>query len=113
MQQASRHEMFMTNGKTAGNQCFVTLQIDQTNVCAVADQNIAVATLQCGARDDTMCARAARLVDPASDRAEPGPTVLVAERNAVVHLVNVRRRMKPIGILKLPSQTAGKERPNS
>src|SRR6202035_3354898 len=89
------------------------LQIDQTNVCPITDQNIAVATLQRGARDDTVSARTARLVDPGSDGAEPGPTVLVVERNAVVHLVDVRRRMKPIGVLNLPSQTAGKDRPNS
>ena len=110
VKQASRHEMLMAGGDTACDQRLVTLEIDQTDVCTITDQNIAVAALQRGARDDAMSARTTRLVDPGGDRIQPGPTILIGERNTAVHLVDVGGRMKPIGVLELPSQMQCEER---
>ena len=69
VQQASRHEVLMPGGDAARDQGLVTLEIDQTNVGTIADQNIAVAALQRGTCDDAVSARSTRLVDPGGDRA--------------------------------------------
>src|SRR6476620_4119566 len=105
--------MLMPRGDTARDQGLVALQIDETDVGPIPDQNIAVAALQGGARDDAMSTRAARLVDPVGDRMQPGPTVLVGEWNAAVHLVDVRSWMKPIRVLEFPSETGSKKRSDS
>ena len=65
--------MLMTGGDTARDQCLVTLEVDQTDVYTITDQNIAVAALQRGACDDAVSARMTRFVDPGGDRAQPGP----------------------------------------
>ena len=54
VQQAARHKMLMTGGDAARNQRFVALEVDQANVRAIPDKNIAVTALQCGACDDAV-----------------------------------------------------------
>src|SRR6185312_16655319 len=76
------------------------------------DQHIAVAALERGARDDAVPARTTRLVDPGGDRILPGPTITIGKRNAIMHLVDVRSRMKPIGVLELPSEMGSQQRSN-
>jgi hypothetical protein len=43
------------------------------------------------------------------DRVQPGPTILIGEGNAAVHLVDVGSRMEPIGMLELPSEAESEE----
>jgi hypothetical protein len=71
--------MLMTGGDAAGDQRLIALEIDQTNVGAIADQSITVAPLQSGACDRAVSARTTALVDPSGDCLEPGPTILVSE----------------------------------
>jgi len=63
-----------------------------------------------GACDDAVSAGMAATVNPSGDRIQPGPTVLIGERNAAVHLLDVRGRVKPVAILKFPSHASGKQR---
>lgn len=90
-----------------------SFEIDEAHVPAFADQNIAVAALERGAPDDAACPRGARLVDPGGNRAQPRPAVLIGQRNALPHLVDVRRRMKRIGVAELPLERSGEERSDS
>jgi hypothetical protein len=46
----------MTGGDTARDQRLVTLEVDQAYIGAIPDQNIAVAALERGTRDDVMSA---------------------------------------------------------
>src|SRR4051794_13878224 len=101
--------MLMTGGDTARDERLVAFQVDQTDIRATADQNIPVAALQRGARDDGVSARMARVVDPAGDRRQPGPAIVVRERDAPVHLVDVGGRVKPIGVPELPPKTRREE----
>ena len=101
------------HGHAAGDQLFASFEIDEAHVPAFADQNIAVAALERGAPDDAACRRGARLVDPGGNRAQPRPAVLIGQRNALPHLVDVRRRMKRIGVAELPLERSGEERSDS
>jgi hypothetical protein len=105
--------MLVAGGDTARDQCFVALEVDQANVRAIADQDIAVVALQRGTGDDAVSARTTRLVDPGSDRAQPRPTILIGEGNTVVHLLDVGCRVEPIGVLEFPSGAKGLARPES
>src|SRR5271168_269356 len=96
--------MLVAGGDTACDQRLVTLEVDQTDVCTITDKNIAVAALQRGTCDDIMSTRTTRLIDPGGDRVQPGPPILVGERNAAVHLVDVGSGMEPIGVLEFPLQ---------
>ena len=102
--------MLMTGGNTTCDERLVAFQVDQADVDATADQNIPVAALQRGAGDDGVSARKARVVDPAGDRRQPGPAILVRERDAAMHLVDVGGRMKPIGVLELPPKARREQR---
>src|ERR1700691_3377726 len=104
--------MLVAGGDAACDQCLVTLEVDQTDIRTIANQNITVAALECGARDDAVSARATRLVDPDGDRFQPGPTILVGERDAFVDLLDIGGRVKPIGILELPLE-AQREEPSN
>ena len=54
VKQTSRHEMLMTDCDAARDQLLTTLEIDQTHVGPIPDQNIAVAALQRRACDDAV-----------------------------------------------------------
>jgi hypothetical protein len=59
-----------------------------------------------------MSAGMAATVNPSGDSVQSGPTVLIGERNAAVHLLDIGGRVKPVGILKFPSHASGKQRSN-
>ena len=101
--------MLMAGSDAARDQRLIALEVDQTNGGTIADQNITVAALESGACDDGASARTTAVVDPGGDRGQPGPTILVGKRNAVVHLVDVGSRVKPVGIFELPSQPRGEK----
>src|SRR5580704_11772212 len=101
--------MLVTGGKAARDQVLLALEVDQPHVGAVADENIAVAPLERRAWDDAVPTRMAGLIDPGGDRLQPRPAILVSERNAAVHLVDIGRGVKPIGILELPMQTVSQQ----
>ena len=63
----------MTGGDTAGDQRFIALEMDQTNVGTIADQNITVAALQSGACDRAVSARTTAVVDKSGDCLEHRP----------------------------------------
>ena len=58
--------------------------------------------------DNAARAQTTGAIDPSGDRVQPGPTILIGERNTVVHLLDVGSRVKPIGVLT-PSAGAKRE----
>jgi hypothetical protein len=87
-----------------------TLKAAARAVGTITDQNLAVTALESRTRDDVMAARTTRLADPGGAGVQPAPPILVGERNAIVHLVDVGSRMEPIGVLELPSQAQSEKR---
>ena len=104
LKQALRHEMLVTGSDAACDQLLIALEMDEMNVGTIANQDIAVAAFQSRACDNAARAQTTVAVDPSGDRVQPGPTIVVGERNTVVHLLDVCSRVKPIGVLELPSQ---------
>src|SRR5215471_15379548 len=102
--------MLVTGCEATCDECFVALEIDQTDVLAITNQDAAIAPLQRRARNDAMTAGRPRLVYPFGDRREPRPPVFVSQRNAAMHLVDISWGMKPIAVLELPLQTHGQQR---
>ena len=49
----------------------------------------------------------AQLVDPGSDRGEPGLAVLIGQRRAARHLGDILGRVKGIGVAEGPAETPG------
>ena len=44
--QGGRHEMAAPGGEARGDRCFVAAKIDQTHIASIADQNVAIGSLQ-------------------------------------------------------------------
>src|SRR5262245_10616598 len=93
-----------------GDQRLVTLEINETDVRSVTDQDISITALQRRTGNDAVPAATTHLVNPGCDRVKPGPAILIGQRNTLMHLVNIGCGMKPIGIRELPMQTLGQQR---
>ena len=77
---------FVPRRDTPCDQRFITTEID---IVTVADQHGAVAALERRTGNDWLTATSAGLVDPVSDRYEPGRAVVVAEWRSRLHFVNI------------------------
>lgn len=72
-----------------------------------AAQKVPVRPLEGRARHDRGGRRGFLLADPAGDRREPGPAVLVGQRVAGAHLLNVRRRVEVVPLRRRPTKPIG------
>src|SRR5262245_8868292 len=99
--------MLVPRGDATRDQRLLAREVDETDIATRADQHVTVPALERRARDDAMSAAAPNLVDPAGDRVQPRPTVLVGERDALVHFLDVGGRVKPVAILERPVQAPG------
>ena len=88
----------------------VAFEENQPNVAPLADQDIAIGALERRAGDDAVIASLAGGVDPGGDGVQPGPAVLIVQRLAVMHLLDVRLRMKPVAVLIGPMQAMREHR---
>lgn len=52
----------------------------------------------------------ARLVDPGGDGPEPRPAVLIRERHAALHLLDIGGRVEPVGVLEGPIEPVRQHR---
>ena len=105
VEQLRRHEMIGARGDAARDEILIALEIDQPDVLPLADENVAIGPLERRAGDDAMIAGAPRGVDPIGDGMQPGPAILVGERLAMVHLLDVSFGMKPVAVFVKPVQT--------
>ena len=60
--------MLVPGGDTTRNQRLITLEVDQTDIGAITDEDIAVASLERRAGNDGTSTRGTRLVNPGGDR---------------------------------------------
>jgi hypothetical protein len=106
-QQARRHEMAVARHQSRDDERLIALQIDEADIGPIADDDLPVAPFECRAGDDAVLFVAPPLVDLPGDRREPGNTVGVVERNAVLHLSDVAGAVEIVGIGERPAQTPG------
>src|SRR5436190_4854708 len=104
VEELRRHKVPLARGQPPQDQIAVAFEIDEGDIGALPDENIAVRTFERRAGNHAMIASLSRRIDPGRDGIEPGPAVLVGERLAPMHLVDVRLGMKPIGVLVDPMQ---------
>src|SRR5262245_10510887 len=88
VEQRGRHEVRVARRESPRDQVPIALEIDEADIGAVTDQDIAVGTLERRARDGAMVADPPRRVDPGGDAVQPGPAILVGERHTAVHLLD-------------------------
>ena len=74
---------------------------------ASVHENVAIGALQRRAGDHGVLAGLADPVDLVGDRLQPGPAILIGERMAGAHLVDIAFGMKPVAILEGPAQAFG------
>src|SRR6266571_2631716 len=110
VQQARRHEVTVAGGHASRDQRLAALQIDETYVPAAVDDDVAIAALERRAGEHDVPAGAARFVDERGDGVEPRPAVLVGERDALVHLLDIGGRVEPIAVLEFPAEAPGQQR---
>src|SRR5215467_8330598 len=96
--------MIGTRGNTPGDQVAIAFQENQAYVPPVTDQNVAVDTLESGTGHDAVPAGAPGGIDPVGNGMQPWPTVFISKRLAVVHLLDIGLRMKPVAVLVNPMQ---------
>ena len=104
VEQRGRHEMRVACREPPGDQVPIALEIDEADIGAATDQDIAIGTLERRASDGAMIPDAPRRIDPGGDAVQPGPAILVGERHAAVHLLYVRRGVEPVALLEDPIQ---------
>ena len=92
------------------DQLAVALEEHQPDIAAVADQDVAIDAAQRRAGDDAVTAGLPGRVDPGGDRAQPGPAILVGQRLAVMHLLDIRGRVEPVAVLVDPMQAVRQHR---
>src|SRR5260221_309919 len=110
VEQPRRHEMAMACGETMRDQIGVAFEIDNSYIRAVANDDVAVTTLQCRAGYDPLPALGAPAIDLCGDGLEPGEAIGIVQRDTAAHLGDVRGRMEIIGFGKAPAEAAGEER---
>src|SRR5215831_8250511 len=112
VEQRGWHEMPIARRQPARDQVPLALEIDDTDIGAIADQDIAISPFERRARDGAMIADTPRRVDPGRNAMQPGPAILIGEWHAAMHLLDVRRRVEPVALLEDPIQPVGEHRRN-
>jgi len=100
-QQARRHIFVHAGGDPRTDQLRGAFEIDEEDRFAgLADEVLAIGALERRARADGHAFLRRGLMQGMGQRSEPGPTVLVRQRNAGPHLLLVGLRMKIVAVEK-------------
>src|SRR5262245_5227945 len=105
LQQACRHEMIVAARQMPGDMLAAATKIDQPCFRSIIDDDLAIRWLEGGAGDNTRLLLSALTVDPSGHALEPRLSIRIGQRNAGMHLGNVRFRMKRVAFLESPAET--------
>jgi hypothetical protein len=83
-------------------------QVDEAHVARALDP-LAIAALQRRAREDHVARLRCHLAQPVDDAVEPRPAIVVGERDAGAHLLDVGGRMQVVRVDQRPAE-GGRER---
>src|SRR5579872_6738373 len=112
VEQAGRHEMALAPGKALGDQRLVSIEEDEADVVAPAQQYVSIGVFQSRAGNHDMAARFADAADLIGDRFKPRPAVFVGQRMSGAHLFDVARGVKAVAVFERPLQTLGERSGN-
>src|SRR6478609_8626009 len=98
VEERRRHEVAGTVRHALGEQLGGAREVDEAHGPAGRAQQVAVRALERRARADTRAAGVGLRAQPVADGLEPGPAVVVRERRARGHLVDVRLRVELVGL---------------
>src|SRR5262245_25889442 len=112
VEQGGWHEMPVACRQPARDQVPPALKIDDADIGALANQDIAIGAFERRAGDGAMIPDAPRRVDPGGNAMQPGPAVLIGQRLAGVHLPDVGLRVEPVAVLVDPVQPVREHRRN-
>src|SRR5262245_8474675 len=104
--------MLVACRQPARDQVLLTLEIDDADIAALANQDIAIGAFECGAGDGAMIPGAPSRVDPGGNAMQPRPAILICQRLAGVHLPDVGLRVEPVTVLVDPVQPTREHRGN-
>jgi hypothetical protein len=107
LQQGGREEMPVPVPQPLLKPLTVEIQEDQPRLRTAIEQQIAIGPPQRGTGDHHRFPGRDASVHPGRDGSQPGPAVLVGERDAGVHLLDVLCRVEVVGVGETPVQPAG------
>src|SRR5262249_58638403 len=99
VEQQRWHEMPVSRRQPTRDQIPPAFEIDDADVGALADQDIAIGAFERRACDGAMVAGAPRRIDPGGDALQPGPAILVGEGLPAPHFLDPRLRLEPAALL--------------
>ena len=112
VEQAGRHEMPFAVAHPVADQLPIPFEIDQPDVAAIADQDLAIGLLERRAGDDDGLTLGATARDFVGDRLQPGPAIRVGEGLARAHLGDIGRRVETVAILEAPAEAPAERLPD-
>src|SRR5262249_28900318 len=102
--------MSLPLAQALGEEGKISRQIDELHPRRIGHVDLAIAFLDSRARDYGGVAARERIVDVGTDRRQPRLAVAVGERNAMAHLLDVRARMKLVGVSEGPGELRGERK---
>src|SRR5260370_31611631 len=103
-QQACGHEMAAAPRQVFGDEVSAAAKIDQPYFRPIADDDLAMGSLERGARYDPRLFLGALTVDPGGHALEPRLAIRIGERNSGMHLGDVRFGMERVALLTGPAE---------
>src|SRR6516164_8459231 len=107
-QQRRGHEMALPFGNMLGHKVEAATKVDQSDLRAIPDDELAICPLERRARDNPGLLLGALSVDPGCHAFQPRLAVRVGQRNSGMHLGNIDFGMKRVALLKGPAEARGK-----
>lgn len=95
--------------ETAVDQRLRPLEVDESDVAPVPEDDVAIAPLQRRAGDDTSLAPLPPDIDPASNRLEPRQAVGIGQRRPALHLLHVLARVEIVTVLERAAEPFGQQ----
>ena len=96
--------MAVPAGQVFGDEVPAAAKIDEPDFRPVADDDLAVGSLERRAGDDAGLLLGALPVDPGRDALEPGLAVRIGQRNSGMHLGDVCLGMEGVALLEGPAE---------
>src|SRR5665213_1024563 len=112
VEQRHRHEVLVSRCHTPTDKIVRPLEVDQGYIPAIADDDVAVRTLQRRASQHAGFATRAPTVDFLGDFLQPRQPVCIRKRRAAVHFLYVRGWVKIIALLELAAERRCQQRRN-
>src|SRR5262249_43911278 len=90
--------------QVSGDELSAAAKIDQPHFRPIANDDLAIRSLERGTRDDARLLLCALTVNPGGDALEPRLAVRIGQRNARMHLGDIGLRVEQVAFLESPAE---------